>query len=287
MDSSDPVIDLTLTRFEKNTISAIVYKRLLQERIENYKNHIIVSTDGSKTDNGTGCGVFVDNENQLSVALNRDTSIFHAELTAIMLALQHFLNKEKSRILICTDSYSALKDKFTRDPILMNIFNLIFNLKSKETTVSFMWIPGHTEIEGNEKADGLAKQAAQTAADSDLLLHINDHKMKIKNLIMDIWQNEFNNNDLFLKHIVSTVKAKSCTRLDRHDDVIITRLRIGHSRLTHGHHLVGRRRPQCESCSNVLDVKHILVDCPDSSTYGGGINYQMTSETYCLAKKPQ
>ena len=47
----------------------------------------------------------------------------------------------------------------------------------------------------------------------------------------------------------------------------ITRLRIGHTRLTHGYHLIGGDQPECIECSwdeddpQYLTVEHILMEC--------------------------
>jgi hypothetical protein len=48
----------------------------------------------------------------------------------------------------------------------------------------------------------------------------------------------------------------------RNKEVSLTRLRIGHSRLTHGHLLRGEAGPVCRNCGVPLTVSHILVDCP-------------------------
>jgi len=45
--------------------------------------------------------------------------------------------------------------------------------------------------------------------------------------------------------------------------VIINRLRLGHTRLTHSHLLSGDDQPTCRSCEVPLTVKHILLECPD------------------------
>ena len=42
----------------------------------------------------------------------------------------------------------------------------------------------------------------------------------------------------------------------------MTRLRIGHSRLTHVHLLEGNPQPYCDDCLVPLTVRHLLVECP-------------------------
>ena len=46
------------------------------------------------------------------------------------------------------------------------------------------------------------------------------------------------------------------------DAVIIHRLCIGHTRLTHGYLLSGTDQPECSACHCPLTVKHILIECP-------------------------
>jgi len=52
-------------------------------------------------------------------------------------------------------------------------------------------------------------------------------------------------------------------RLSRHESVIINRLRIGHSRLTHSYLSSGDDQPTCSTCGHPLTVHHILLDCVD------------------------
>jgi len=50
-------------------------------------------------------------------------------------------------------------------------------------------------------------------------------------------------------------------RLPRRDEIIIHRLRIGHTYLTHGHLLRGETPPRCLACQVDLTVKHVLLHC--------------------------
>jgi len=60
---------------------------------------------------------------------------------------------------------------------------------------------------------------------------------------------------------VGDYKQKTC--LSRHDTVLLNRLRIGHTRLTHSYLLSGDDLPECGTCQCPLTVKHILVECVD------------------------
>src|SRR5215469_2929727 len=65
-----------------------------------------------------------------------------------------------------------------------------------------------------------------------------------------------------LRFIKSTLgKWTTSNRKSRHEEVVLARLRIGHTRFTHGHILAGNLRPRCESCNKNITVFHILVEC--------------------------
>ena len=51
---------------------------------------------------------------------------------------------------------------------------------------------------------------------------------------------------------------------DRRDEVVLTRLRIGHTRLTHSFILLGEDPPECIPCGCPLTIKHILTECLDT-----------------------
>ena len=55
--------------------------------------------------------------------------------------------------------------------------------------------------------------------------------------------------------------VKHSKNISRYDSVLLNRLRIGHSRLTHSYLLSGDDSPTCQSSGIPLTVKHILVEC--------------------------
>ena len=52
---------------------------------------------------------------------------------------------------------------------------------------------------------------------------------------------------------------------NRKEDVVLTRLRIGHSRLTHKHDLANEDPPECIPCNSPFTIKHILIECVDTA----------------------
>ena len=43
---------------------------------------------------------------------------------------------------------------------------------------------------------------------------------------------------------------------------MLCRLRIGHTRLSHGFLMEGGPQPFCEDCLVPLTIKHVMVECP-------------------------
>lgn len=49
--------------------------------------------------------------------------------------------------------------------------------------------------------------------------------------------------------------------MSRRDEVFIVRLRIGHTRMTHGYLMAKEDPPSCPTCGTLIAVKHILLEC--------------------------
>ena len=74
-----------------------------------------------------------------------------------------------------------------------------------------------------------------------------------------MWQNTTENKLQRIKPTLGKpIENLSC----RKDQVVITRCRIGHTRITHSHLLKRERRPICNTCNRPLTVKHLLSECP-------------------------
>jgi len=116
------------------------------------------------------------------------------------------------------------------------------------------------------------RERADTAAKAALCLPVTSTKLPASEFKpctsrfcreewQDIWNSAANNK---LHAIYSTVGKCVRNNLASHRDaVIINRLKIGHSRLTHSYLLSGEDQPICTKCDTVLTVKHILLDCPE------------------------
>ena len=52
-------------------------------------------------------------------------------------------------------------------------------------------------------------------------------------------------------------------KLSRREEIVLSRLRIGHRRLTHSYFLKREDKPQCIGCDTQFTVKHFLLECID------------------------
>ena len=78
--------------------------------------------------------------------------------------------------------------------------------------------------------------------------------------------------------------------MPRKKEVILCRLRIGHTRLTHGFLMSGEHQPFCGDCLVPLTVRHLMVECPSflderekyfSNDIGSDGNYSLAKILGC------
>ena len=111
----------------------------------------------------------------------------------------------------------------------------------------------------NHRADAAAKSAFDSTRDKYNIPYT-DLKPKINNFLHKKWQQRWNRNKLFqVKRFLG--EWRPAFRKSRKEQVTITRLRIGHSRLTHSFILKQEQQPQCSICQTPCTIKHVLLEC--------------------------
>ena len=66
-----------------------------------------------------------------------------------------------------------------------------------------------------------------------------------------------------LKDIKTTVGNWTSSRRNiRREEIVLCRLRLGHTRATHSFLLDHEPRPECAECDCYLTVRHLLIECP-------------------------
>ena len=139
----------------------------------------------------------------------------------------------------------------------MNRLDSMSNIK--ETIIC--WTPSHIGVRGNERADSAAKSALDLTPDKSRIPYT-DLKPTINKFLHTKWQQQWSNNihnKLF--QIQPTLgEWRPASRKSRKEQVVISRLRIGHTRLTHSFILKQEPQPQCLTCQTTCMVKHILIE---------------------------
>ncbi|KAJ1646878.1 hypothetical protein J3B02_000480 [Coemansia erecta] len=159
----------------------------------NYPNMRVVYTDGACRDNGkrtaiAGIGVYFNDPDvsNLSEPLEEGTkqTSQRAELYAMIRALEHLNNNSRLQrsgiVQICTDSYYAMRcmtrwyfiwitngwknvsGKNVKNQDLIKRLRCL--IQELEIFVMFSFVPGHSNVHGNKKADGLARRSVARQA---------------------------------------------------------------------------------------------------------------------------
>ena len=265
--SKSPTYNYFLASDKKATTDPMIFKNKFLEVKEQYYTYQEIYTDGSKDGEKVTSAAILDGE-LYQFRLPNNSSIFSAELKAIDLALNHIEQDAYWRYIIYTDSLSvmqALEGEKTDNPLIVSLLEKLSRLCNRADIV-FCWLPSHVGISGNEEADKAAKDALSLEVLS-FKVPFSDFKPLINNFIKNVWQQSWSdpanqNNKLF------TIKPGlgewlPGLRTNRREEIILARLRIGHSYITHSYLLKGEEEPQCIPCNAPLTVKHVLVDCVD------------------------
>ena len=141
---------------------------------------------------------------------------------------------------------------------------MLWSLSDKGTRVRFCWVPSHCGIDGNERVDQLAKDTLDQDIDPLASVHYTDMKSQVNSYIQKLvqtkWDVAVHGRDLYL--LKPTLgPPKKFQHLTRAEEVVITRLRIGHTKATKSHILSRGLPTGCHHCGQTLTIDHMLLEC--------------------------
>ena len=252
----------------------VITQITIQER---YENHMQIYTDGSIQDGSTSAAVWIpESGHQENWRLDEGNflSIMAAELFAICKAVEWVgLNAEfieKKDVVILTDSLSSLQTlehwyKTNYQTAVNQMIGLTEILTDMNFSITLQWVPSHVGIEGNEKADELAKAAHHLQASTPCPLNKDDVKRMVNKAQTNYWQQQYDSikEDLHIGDIKPTLGLWTwITTGSRAVDTATARLRIGHSELNANQHRFGQTdSPLCSTCQVPETSKHYLLEC--------------------------
>ncbi|GFS96420.1 RNase H domain-containing protein [Trichonephila clavipes] len=225
-------------------------------------NFAIAYTDGSSdrslSNGGAGIILLLPDGNNYKHKINTGiiASNFTSELVAIREALllyqqnPHVIDSTEG-LVIFSDSKSAIEAiRNGETNISCDIITLLEQLHNKRKSCILQWIPAHVNIEGNECADSLAKEARDIEHKCTTIT-LDDANAVAKHRIM---------NHTFKKPLVTEF---DCPRIITST---IARLRTGHLKGMKIHPDKTRSYVQCKHCPDLQLTPNHILECPTVAT---------------------
>ena len=261
-----PKVLFDINMCKKHTVDPSIFCSKFLEIKTQYSDFIPIYTDGSK-DGDAVAAAAVTEHNYLQLRLPDASSIFSAEMYAIIISLNEIKSSGWNKSIIYSDSLSclqAIQNMKLDNPLILKALVIHHKLVQCNKDVIFCWVPSHVGIRGNEEADRIAKDALKLPV-SDCHITHSDFKASINTYIVNNWQNDWNRKLLNKLHNIKPILGEwpPAYRDVRRDEVVLARTRIGHTFLTHSHLLKNEPIPQCIGCDTYLTVRHIFIDCID------------------------
>ena len=145
-----------------------------------------------------------------------------------------------NRIQLCPSVFPTIF--YSLQVVSLFLLGIREKLIHNGTKIEILWILSHIGIFGNEKADQAAKDAIiNSSIDTFTATHLEDLRKSIKGKPIANWEHEWNN--IATPHIKnltanSTQTPTESTKLPRIEQVAITKIKTGQTKITHEHLLV-------------------------------------------------
>lgn len=200
-------------------------------------------------------------------------------------------NHQSQGVIIASDSLSAFLSiqsgrASCRQDLIYQILHLLLTLHNKGVVVSFLWVPAHVGVEGNEVVDMLAKNSIKhETVDVQVPISRAEVKTIIKQHSLNIWQEYWNTADTG-RHLYS-IQNQVITSMRKgrspREEMLVSRLRMGHTGLSTTLHRIGKHPTGlCTECNVQETVKHILLDCKKYEEDRAELKAQMDEQSMTL-----
>ena len=270
-----PIVDMSILKYaQEEQEKQYVAGYALHHIGCTYARPVQIYTDGSKDpESGKTAAAMVVKGMGVCASwrLTDEVSVYTTELIAIIKALEWVEETGQEEGLICSDSAAVLGSiqsfRSCRMDLLNEVYLCLYRLEQRGASVSFLWIPAHVGIWGNEKADGLAKKALENPEPQvNTKLGRGEVKVFIRRALTEQWQIQWNTSPkgrhMYAIHreVGREARVGGCRR----DEVVVARLRIGHTLLNSTQCRVGRTETgDCMWCPGQDEtVEHVWLVCP-------------------------
>lgn len=258
--------DLSLSNSKKADTLPCSFLNSFHIHRSRFQTYTDLYTDGSKDGEKVAAAVVHEND-IISCRLPNNASIFSAEVKAIDLALNYISEERFRKSIIYCDSLSVVQSILHRNfknVLIRNMFRK-YDYLFRSLDIIICWIPSHIGIPGNEKVDKAAKLALSLDI-TNIKIPYTDFKPCIYYYLKTKWQSEWDMRISKLYPIKNKIgeSANVCRNI-RREEVILARLRIGHTYITHSYLLKREDQPWCVGCDEFYTVEHFMIKCIDTS----------------------
>ena len=241
---------------------------LLNTLSEKYPSFQQYYTDGSKIGEKVGYSV-LSKETGITITgrLEEGVSVFDAQMTAIEKALRmiHGECTQNSKAVVLSDSRSAIAAiKGNGHKSVMGIYEEFKKCQEKAITVGLQWCPSHCDIDGNEKADKLAKEATLLGSISSECTNFYSKYRRITWLLKksEINRNLEKSSNRYVEYFKGKTPNKKYIPITRKAANIIFRLRTQHAATNeHLKKLNLSETNMCDCASDIQSIRHLLEEC--------------------------
>ena len=201
--------------------------------------------------------------------------------------LLNFINfkkaKAKSKFIIKQSKASSWRhyvSTINSHTSTKSVWKKIRKIKGKDTTPKTHLKKNTILIsDPKEQANYLAESFSKNSSSQNY----SNSFQKICTAWQTLWNDETRNK---LYEIRPNLKESLCNTtqpLYRRQETVMTRLRIGHTWITHSYLLKKEDQPFCHACDNPFTVKHILVECSDFTYIRN--KYYTTTDVHTLFRE--